>query len=72
MEDSVYVLSFVREWPGGNDTELMIGVYKNEPDARAAIARLKFQPGFVDYPEGFIVDRYELGKDHWTEGFVRE
>jgi hypothetical protein len=69
--ECVYVLSFVQERSDAPDTELMIGVYKTEDDAKSAIGRLKEQPGFIDYPDGFIIDRYELGKDHWTEGFVR-
>ncbi len=40
-------------------------------------------PGFRDYPKiidplsnsdesGFYIDEYEIGKDHWTEGYVTE
>ena len=39
--------------------------------ANAAIARLSFQLGFRDHPDGFTVDEYELDKDHWCEGFVQ-
>lgn len=69
--DIVYLLWYVREWDEGEDTELLIGVYRTEADANDAIGRLKAQPGFVKYPEGFLIVPYELGKDHWTEGFVR-
>lgn len=55
----------------GEDTELLIGVYRTEEDAKTAIERLKERPGFVNYPEGFEYHRYELGKDQWTEGFAR-
>ena len=48
----------------------LIGIYRTEDDARAAIARLVVQPGFRDMPDGFHMDRYAVGKDHWTEGFV--
>jgi len=45
------------------------------------VARLSLQPGFCGHPyvvdpqkdvdeQGFHIDRYELDKDHWTEGFV--
>jgi hypothetical protein len=69
--DDVHLLWYIREWAGGEDTELLIGVYRTEANARDAIERLKNQPGFVEYPEGFLVVPYELGKDHWTEGFAR-
>ena len=69
--DTVYLLWYVREWPEGEDTELLIGVYRTEADAKDAVGRLKGQPGFVKHPEGFTIAPYELGKDHWTEGFAR-
>jgi hypothetical protein len=69
--DTVYLLWYVRERDEGEDTELLIGVYRSKEDATAAIERLKGQPGFVAHPEGFEIHDYEVGKDHWTEGFAR-
>jgi len=69
--EKVYLPWFTREHRDGDDTDLLIGVYQGEADAKAAIERVKNQPGFVNFPEGFLIDPYELGKDHWTEGFVR-
>jgi hypothetical protein len=62
----------VREWEDGDDTELLIGVYATEGDANSAIERLRSQPGFADFPQGFKAEPYELNQDHWTEGFVRQ
>lgn len=47
-----------------------IGVCATQEEADRAVERFKRQPGFKDHPDGFSVDRYEVGKDHWTEGFV--
>lgn len=69
--DTVYLLWYEREWEEGEDTEILIGVYPSEADAKAAIARLRNQPGFRAFPEGFMIAPYEIGKDHWTEGFAR-
>jgi hypothetical protein len=69
--DTVHLLWYAREWEEGEDTELLIGVYRTVADANDAIGRLKDQPGFVEYPEGFLVVSYPLGKDHWTAGFSR-
>jgi hypothetical protein len=69
--DTVYLLWHVREWEEGEDTELLIGVYRSKADATEAIERMKAKPGFVDCPEGFQIHAYELGKDHWTEGYAR-
>jgi hypothetical protein len=69
--DTVHLLWYTREWAEREDTELLIGVYGTDADARDAVRRLKSQPGFAEYPEGFLVVPYEVDKDHWTEGFAR-
>ena len=52
------------------DDSKLIGVYATELDAEGAVSRLKDKPGFVDTPSGFLMERYEINADHWTEGFV--
>ena len=54
----------------GAEDEKLIGVYRTEADAKAAIERIRSKPGFATFPEGFQVCPYELGRDHWTDGFV--
>jgi hypothetical protein len=49
---------------------MLIGVYRTEDDAKAAIARLAGKPGFVNHPDWFEICRYELNADHWTDGYV--
>ena len=49
---------------------MLIGVYSTLARARAAVARLRPQPGFRDAPDGFHVEEYQLDTDHWTEGYV--
>lgn len=66
----VYLLWFVQQREVLGDIECFIGVYATERDARAAIDRVKDQPGFIDYPQGFEICPNEVGKDHWTEGFI--
>lgn len=59
----------------------VIGLYACKEAALAAIERLACQPGFSDYPKlinplendeesGFYIDEYEIGKDHFAEGYV--
>ena len=69
--ENVYLLWYVRQWQEGEDTELLIGVYRTEADAEGAIERLKDAPGFRAYPEGFQIHAREIGKDEWTEGYAR-
>jgi hypothetical protein len=69
----VFVVQHVRDDDDSSrcDTKL-IGVYSSEREAKLAIDRLRRQKGFIDFPNGFSVDQYELDRDHWTEGFVLE
>jgi hypothetical protein len=63
-------LQHVRDEGSDDEDVKFIGVYSSEASALAAIERLKKQPGFVDYPAGFGIDRYEIDQDQWSEGFV--
>jgi hypothetical protein len=72
MTGSVQLLWLVQEREEGEDTELLIAVYQTQQGAKAAIERLQGKPGFAEYPAGFMTESYELNKDHWTEGFIRQ
>ena len=67
--DYVYLLWHTHELDERDDAKF-IGVYRTEDDARAAITRLRVQPGFRRFPDGFKVEKYALNEDHWTEGFL--
>ena len=67
---SVYLLQHVAR-EGSNDEDVkVLGIYSNESKAKRAIERLVKLPGFNRHPEGFYVDRYQLDKSDWIEGFV--
>jgi hypothetical protein len=70
LMDEVYLLWHLHEFEGGEDDAKLIGAYRTDDDARAAIERLRVQPGFRRFPDGFKIDKCPLNKDHWTEGFV--
>lgn len=68
--DVVYVVQHVNLPNEDEEDVKMIGVYSTEQLGQEAVARLRLQPGFCNVSDGFDVSRYELNKDHWTEGFV--
>jgi len=68
--NQVFLLWHVHEFEDREDDEKLIGVYRSEDDAKAAIERVRTQPGFADTPNGFQICPYELNLDHWTEGYV--
>jgi hypothetical protein len=68
--DSVYLLYHLRKEDPESDTQLLlIGAYRSENDAKAAIERLKSKPGFAKYPDGFEYHAYALGVENWSDGF---
>jgi hypothetical protein len=76
---SVFVVQHLHTLPQGENDVKMIGVYATREDAIKAMRRLAKQPGFRELPDvvdyatesmhGFHIDEYEIGKDHWQEGY---
>jgi hypothetical protein len=70
MMTHVFILWHVRvAGENGGDVKL-IGAYREEAGAQAAIARLLSLPGFRDHPAGFQISECELNRDYWEEGFI--
>jgi hypothetical protein len=70
MMTHVFILWHVRvAGENGGDAKL-IGAYRQEAGAQAAIARLLPLPGFREHPAGFQISACELDQDHWEEGFI--
>ncbi len=69
--DTVFTLDHVYEPTEGGEEVKRIGIYTSEEKARAAMERVRTQPGFVEYPEGFEINEVELDRDGWIEGFAR-
>ena len=68
--DAVYILWHSHPTGENENDEKLIGVYASEDDAIAAKGRMSTKSGFVDCPDGFEIDKYAVGEDHWTEGYV--
>ena len=66
---SVYLLFHAHQLPEGEEDSKLIGVYVSRTDASAAQARAQTRPGFKDHADGFTIDEYEIGKNHWVDGF---
>lgn len=67
--NSVYILQFVRAISESEEDVKLIGVYRSLQQAEQARWRLSKKPGFCDYRDGFIIDEYEIDRDHWQDGF---
>ena len=70
MEKTVFLLWHVHQVAGEEDDEKLVGVYSSEDQARAAIERVRQQPGLMDEPDHFHIDMYEINRDYWAEGYI--
>jgi hypothetical protein len=73
--DTVFLLWHNRPREGGIDEhdtdDKLVGVYSSPAEADAAKKRkLQFE-GFRDYPDRFVVAKYLIDKDAWSEGFIK-
>ncbi|CAN7142652.1 hypothetical protein LJR090_000074 [Bosea sp. LjRoot90] len=66
---TVYLLWHTHDLGDDEEDQKLIGIYATEADAELARQRAIVLPGFRDAPEGFIIDRYTVGRDHWEEGY---
>lgn len=67
---NVFILWHVRATGENGGDAKLIGAYREEAGAQAAMARLLPRPGFRDHPAGFQISLCELDRDHWEEGFI--
>jgi hypothetical protein len=49
----------------------VIGIYSSRALAEEAADRARALPGFLEEPDGFTIEQYEVDNDHWPRGFVR-
>jgi len=49
----------------------VVGIYSSRALAEGAADRAKALPGFLEEPDGFTIEQYEIDSDHWPRGFVR-
>ncbi len=69
----VYIL-----WHGNDLSERppepkLLGVYSTETAAKDRIGRCirDHVAGFAENRDDFIIDRYEIDRDEWVEGYIR-
>lgn len=70
MDKYVYVLQHSYELENGYDETKFLGVFSSLEKAESAVLEYKKLPGFKDYPNDFYIDKYEIDKTHWIEGFI--
>ena len=70
--ERVYLLWHTHPTGANEDNEKLIGVYATQEAAMATQRRLMEKSGFSSHPEGFEIVSYEVGRDHWTDGYFTE
>jgi hypothetical protein len=64
--NQVYIINHVNP---KNDDEKYIGVYSSYEEAAKVVETYKKFKGFKDAPDHFYIDKYEIGKLYWPEGY---
>lgn len=54
--------------PKNNDGKY-IGAYSSYQEAQGIVEKYKGMKGFKDAPDHFYIDKYELNKMYWSEGY---
>jgi homoserine kinase type II len=65
---NVYILFHINKL--NDEDSKIVGVYSSKENAQKAKKKMKTLPGFKDSPNSFILDRYELDKEYWSDGFI--
>lgn len=65
---NVYILFHINKL--NEEDSKLVGVYSSNEKAQKAKKKMKTLPGFKDSPNSFIIDRYELNKEYWIDGFI--
>jgi homoserine kinase type II len=68
----VYIVQHVHVQYDASEEVKLIGAYSSGERAEEAVSRLRQQPGFSETATGFEIERYEVDKDHWCEGFFTD
>ena len=71
MSDSVWLLWFEQEREVGKHTKQFLGFYRTEEATKAEVDRLKDQPVFRDYLQGFSAYESKLDKDSLCLGYPK-
>jgi hypothetical protein len=66
----VFLVHHIHQLSDGNEDVKLLGVFSSEESAAHAVDCARKLPGFVEAPDGFSVDKYQIDKRTWTEGFV--
>ena len=67
---TVHLLWHTHDLDESEPDDKLVGVYATRADAEQARERALRRQGFRDAPDGFLIDAYEVGRDHWQDGYV--
>lgn len=69
---TVYPLWHMRPLGDSETDDKLLGIYATREEAERRMESARKVAGFKDYPDAFVIDGYEVGRDEWVEGFVTD
>lgn len=69
MGKNVYMVQHSYELENGSDVIKIIGIFSSYQLAKEVVSQYITLPGFEDRPNDFIIDKYEVDRKYWSEGY---
>ena len=69
MEKVVYLLQHSYELENGCDETKVLGIFSSQQMAEEAVRSYRQLPGFRDKKADFCIDKYEVNKKYWGDGY---
>jgi hypothetical protein len=66
----VFLVHHVNQISDDEEDIKLIGVFSSEKKARHAIDCARNLPGFSEVSNGFSINRYQIDKRAWPEGYI--
>ncbi|MBP3194837.1 MAG: hypothetical protein J6M05_04145 [Cardiobacteriaceae bacterium] len=68
----IYLLTHHRKYEDGSGSDIkLLGTYSSLEEIEKVLPHYRKQPGFCDYPDDFVIEKYELDEQtDWNEGFI--
>jgi hypothetical protein len=66
----VWQLHHVRDTAGGCEDIKQIGLFATEAEAHSIMQEIRVEPGFREFPDGFVISEVLLGHVAFDQGFV--
>ena len=66
----VFLVHHTKPLPDDEEDVKLLGVFSSEEKAQHTVDFARSLPGFSETPDCFSIDKYQVDRRAWTEGFI--